>query len=214
MTSRFYKTYSRKGGDGSSKFDEVFSNKKTMSTKWGETTYRAKLTSKRPGLPAEGPEVSKRLRLADDDSSEDPFGFDSDDESKPKPVSSRASGQNRGSPARAERPPSLTLEPNSRVSQPASVEAVAPSRGPARLGSERSSLRVPEDPSQIFSSNSLGKREAPVNMAPTCEFYTRVYTHMSSHSYINTHKSLTLTNLFISQGSCIHTHTAFNVTHK
>lgn len=43
MTSRFYKTYSRKGGSGDgSKFDEVFSNKKTMSkTKWGETTYRA-----------------------------------------------------------------------------------------------------------------------------------------------------------------------------
>nr|5HDT_E Chain E, Wings apart-like protein homolog [Homo sapiens] len=29
MTSRFGKTYSRKGGNGSSKFDEVFSNKRT-----------------------------------------------------------------------------------------------------------------------------------------------------------------------------------------
>lgn len=170
MTSRFYKTYSRKGGDGTSKFDEVFSNKKTMSTKWGETTYRAKLTSKRPGLSADRSELSKRSRLADDDSSEDPFGFDSDEESRPKPVSSRSSGgagssnQNRLSPVRAERPPSLTLEPNSRVSQPASVEAVAPSRGPSGLGSDRSSLRVPEDPSRIFSSNSLGKREAPINI--------------------------------------------------
>lgn len=171
MTSRFYKTYSRKGGDGTSKFDEVFSNKKTMSTKWGETTYRAKLTSKRPGLSADRSELSKRSRLADDDSSEDPFGFDSDEESRPKPVSSRSSGgggssssQNRLSPVRAERPPSLTLEPNSRVSQPASVEAVAPSRGPLGLGSDRSSLRVPEDPSRIFSSNLVGKREAPVNI--------------------------------------------------
>ncbi|KAG5280258.1 hypothetical protein AALO_G00086930 [Alosa alosa] len=164
MTSRFYKTYSRKGGDGTSKFDEVFANKKTMSTKWGETTYRAKVTSKRPGLAVDKSELSKRSRLTVDDSSEDPFGFDSDDESKPKPVSSRSSGggsgggggQNRLSPARAERTPSLTLEPNSRVSQPASVEAVAPSRGSSGLGSDRSSHRVPEDPSLIFSTSSVG----------------------------------------------------------
>ncbi|PKU37507.1 wings apart-like protein hypothetical protein [Limosa lapponica baueri] len=49
MTSRFGKTYSRKGGNGSSKFDEVFSNKRTtLSTKWGETTFMAKLGQKRP----------------------------------------------------------------------------------------------------------------------------------------------------------------------
>ncbi|KAL2101955.1 hypothetical protein ACEWY4_003716 [Coilia grayii] len=167
MTSRFYKTYSRKGGDGTSKFDEVFSNKKTMSTKWGETTYRAKVTSKRPGLSTGASELSKRSRLADDDSSDDPFGFDSDDESKPKPVSSRSSGgANRSSPARAERPPSLTLEPNSRVSEPASVEAVAPSRVPLGLGSNRSSHRVPEDPTRIFSSSSVGQSQTPTPSWP------------------------------------------------
>ncbi|XP_063075286.1 wings apart-like protein homolog isoform X2 [Engraulis encrasicolus] len=187
MTSRFYKTYSRKGGSGDgSKFDEVFSNKKTMSkTKWGETTYRAtKAYSKRPGVLSgvggggcgTAPEPSKRSRLAEDadnNSTDDPFGFDSDEESqKPKPVSSRSS------PGRAtERPPShvgLTLEPNSRVSEPASVEAVAPSRSTLVLGgSNRSSYnnnssssssssrsRVPEvDPTRLFSnSSSLGQR--------------------------------------------------------
>ncbi|XP_067092511.1 wings apart-like protein homolog [Osmerus mordax] len=84
MTSRFGKTYSRKGGEANSKFDEVFSNKKaTLSTKWGETTYKAQLGSKRPALKSEVVELPKRPRVEDDDSSEDPFGFDSDEESKP-----------------------------------------------------------------------------------------------------------------------------------
>ncbi|XP_026141889.1 wings apart-like protein homolog [Carassius auratus] len=83
MTSRFSKTYTRKGGEASSKFDEVFSNKKaTLSTKWGETTYKAQLGVKRPLFKPEVPELTKRPRFEDDDSSEDPFGFDSDDESK------------------------------------------------------------------------------------------------------------------------------------
>lgn len=83
MTSRFSKTYTRKGGEASSKFDEVFSNKKaTLSTKWGETTYKAQLGVKRPSFKPEVPELTKRSRFDDDDSSEDPFGFDSDDESK------------------------------------------------------------------------------------------------------------------------------------
>ncbi|KAI7804855.1 putative wings apart-like protein-like protein, partial [Triplophysa rosa] len=82
-TSRFSKTYTRKGGEASSKFDEVFSNKKaTLSTKWGETTYKAQLGVKRPSFKPEVPELTKRPRFDDDDSSEDPFGFDSDDESK------------------------------------------------------------------------------------------------------------------------------------
>uniref|UniRef100_A0A8C8HRD0 Wings apart-like protein homolog n=1 Tax=Oncorhynchus tshawytscha TaxID=74940 RepID=A0A8C8HRD0_ONCTS len=83
MTSRFGKTYSRKGGDGSSsKFDEVLSNKRaTLSTKWGETTYKAKVSSKRPGPKTEVAEQPKRPKLSNE-SSEDPFGFDSDEESK------------------------------------------------------------------------------------------------------------------------------------
>ncbi|XP_039549107.1 wings apart-like protein homolog [Pimephales promelas] len=92
MTSRFSKTYTRKGGEASSKFDEVFSNKKaTLSTKWGETTYKAQLGVKRPSFKPEVPELTKRPRFDDDDSSEDPFGFDSDDESKT--VTSRGTPQ-------------------------------------------------------------------------------------------------------------------------
>uniref|UniRef100_G3P7Q8 Wings apart-like protein homolog n=1 Tax=Gasterosteus aculeatus aculeatus TaxID=481459 RepID=G3P7Q8_GASAC len=83
MTSRFGKTYNRKGGEANSKFDEVFNNKKpTLTTKWGETTYKAQLGAKRPTLKPEASELSKRPRLEDSDSDEDPFGFDSDDESK------------------------------------------------------------------------------------------------------------------------------------
>ncbi|XP_054456255.1 LOW QUALITY PROTEIN: wings apart-like protein homolog [Anoplopoma fimbria] len=83
MTSRFGKTYNRKGGEANSKFDEVFSNKKpTLTTKWGETTYKAKLGAKRPTLKSDVSELSKRPRLEDSDSDEDPFGFDSDEESK------------------------------------------------------------------------------------------------------------------------------------
>uniref|UniRef100_A0A3B5AY37 WAPL cohesin release factor n=1 Tax=Stegastes partitus TaxID=144197 RepID=A0A3B5AY37_9TELE len=83
MTSRFGKTYNRKGGEANSKFEEVFSNKKpTLTTKWGETTYKAQLGAKRPLLKPDVSEVPKRPRLEDSDSEEDPFGFDSDDESK------------------------------------------------------------------------------------------------------------------------------------
>uniref|UniRef100_A0A672NCC6 Wings apart-like protein homolog n=1 Tax=Sinocyclocheilus grahami TaxID=75366 RepID=A0A672NCC6_SINGR len=92
MTSRFSKTYTRKGGEASSKFDEVFSNKKaTLSTKWGETTYKAQLGVKRPSFKPEVPELTKRPHFDDDDSSEDPFGFDSDDESRT--VTSRGTPQ-------------------------------------------------------------------------------------------------------------------------
>uniref|UniRef100_A0A3B4XSA5 WAPL cohesin release factor n=1 Tax=Seriola lalandi dorsalis TaxID=1841481 RepID=A0A3B4XSA5_SERLL len=83
MTSRFGKTYNRKGGEANSKFEEVFSNKRpTLTTKWGETTYKAQLGAKRPLLKSDVSELPKRPRLEDSDSEEDPFGFDSDDESK------------------------------------------------------------------------------------------------------------------------------------
>ncbi|XP_018427461.1 PREDICTED: wings apart-like protein homolog [Nanorana parkeri] len=84
MTSRFGKTYSRKGGNGNSKFDEVFSNKRTtLSTKWGETTFVAKVSQKRQNHKPDVPDTHKKPKLDDDDLTEDPFGFDSDDESKP-----------------------------------------------------------------------------------------------------------------------------------
>lgn len=83
MTSRFGKTYNRKGGEANSKFEEVFSNKKaTLTTKWGETTYKAKLGTKRPQLKSDVAEFPKRPRLEESDSDDDPFGFDSEDESK------------------------------------------------------------------------------------------------------------------------------------
>ncbi|XP_043119030.1 wings apart-like protein homolog [Puntigrus tetrazona] len=119
MTSRFSKTYTRKGGEASSKFDEVFSNKKaTLSTKWGETTYKAQLGVKRPSFRPEVPELTKRPRFDDDDSSEDPFGFDSDDESKT--VTSRDTPQSEtGSEAAGSRNEQLK------------TQAEKPSKGPA-----------------------------------------------------------------------------------
>lgn len=102
MTSRFGKTYNRKGGEANSKFEEVFSNKKpTLTTKWGETTYTAKLGGKRPLLKSDVSEVTKRPRLEDSDSEEDPFGFDSDEESKT--VSSHSSSEMKVSEKEAEK---------------------------------------------------------------------------------------------------------------
>lgn len=156
MTSRIVKTYSRKAGDGTSKFDEVLSNKRaTLSTKWGETTYKAQLGSKRPGLKADRPDRTKKPKMAEDLDSEDPFGFDSDDESKP--VSSR----NVKSPAKlGSAEAGLTLELNSRVNQPSSVETAAPARPPARpaslLSGDKSGVRVPEDSGKFFSSSMSG----------------------------------------------------------
>ncbi|XP_035260522.1 wings apart-like protein homolog [Anguilla anguilla] len=168
MTSRFGKTYSRKGGDGSSKFDEVLSNKRaTLSTKWGETTYKAQLGSKRPSGRPEVAELAKRPRRAEAEGSDDPFGFDSDDDSKP--VTSRSVPQQpkaaaSAKPASAEPPrserPGPTSEPNSRVGQPSGAEAVAPSRAASAPDGERIAQRFSEDGSgggRGFNSTSAGK---------------------------------------------------------
>ncbi|NXG88714.1 WAPL protein, partial [Stercorarius parasiticus] len=132
MTSRFGKTYSRKGGNGSSKFDEVFSNKRTtLSTKWGETTFMAKLGQKRPSVKPDISEVPKKPKV-EDEVTEDPFGFDSDEESLP--VSSKNVSQAKSSsqlePGEAAQPEDFTplLEANSRISQPDSGENVASSK--------------------------------------------------------------------------------------
>uniref|UniRef100_A0A674BDB0 Wings apart-like protein homolog n=1 Tax=Salmo trutta TaxID=8032 RepID=A0A674BDB0_SALTR len=146
MTSRFGKTYSRKGGDGSSssKFDEVLSNKRaTLSTKWGETTYKAKVSSKRPGQRSEVAEQPKRPKLSDE-ISEDPFGFDSDDESKTVTSRFPHAKASPAKPASAEPPqagrPGFCLE--SRSSQQSSL---VPSKATSSMGSDRSQLRVTED---------------------------------------------------------------------
>lgn len=132
MTSRFGKTYSRKGGNGSSKFDEVFSNKRTtLSTKWGETTFMAKLGQKRSSVKPDISEVPKRPKI-EDEVTEDPFGFDSDEESLP--VSSKNVSQPKGSsqlePGEAAQSEDFTplLEANSRINQPDSGESVASSK--------------------------------------------------------------------------------------
>lgn len=159
MTSRIVKTYSRKAGDGTSKFDEVLSNKRaTLSTKWGETTYKAQLGSKRLSMKADRPDRTKKPKMAEDDDSEDPFGFDSDDESKP--VSSRNVSKSPAKLGYAEA--GLTLEPNSRVNQPASVETAAPSWLPSStsstLSGDKSSVRVLEDSGKFFSSTTSGMK--------------------------------------------------------
>ncbi|KAL4640144.1 hypothetical protein GN956_G12172 [Arapaima gigas] len=165
MTSRFGKTYSRKGGDGNSKFDEIFSNKKaTLSTKWGETTYKAKVGSKRPTFKSEVSELPKRSRQGEDDHSDDPFGFDSDDDSRP--VTSRNVPPLRASPAkpaaaptepRAERlrtPP----EPNSWLEQLASGDAIAPGWGASALDDKKMAHGIQEDSnSRVINSGTVGK---------------------------------------------------------
>uniref|UniRef100_A0A3P8XG93 Wings apart-like protein homolog n=1 Tax=Esox lucius TaxID=8010 RepID=A0A3P8XG93_ESOLU len=164
MTSRFGKTYSRKGGDGSSsKFDEVLSNKRaTLSTKWGETTYKAKVSSKRLGQKTEVAEQPKRPKLSDD-SSEDPFGFDSDEESKtvtsrvPQPKASPAK------PASTELPqtrrPVLSLESSSRSSM---LTSLPPSRATSSLGSDRTQPRLTEDTARFFNTTTtIGRRTRP-----------------------------------------------------
>ncbi|NXS97098.1 WAPL protein, partial [Jacana jacana] len=132
MTSRFGKTYSRKGGNGSSKFDEVFSNKRTtLSTKWGETTFMAKLGQKRPNVKPDISEVPKKPKV-EEEVTEDPFGFDSDEESLP--VSSKNVSQAKSSSqleaGEAAQPEEFAplLEANSRINQPESGEDVASSK--------------------------------------------------------------------------------------
>ncbi|KAK1793438.1 hypothetical protein P4O66_011427 [Electrophorus voltai] len=130
MTSRFSKTYTRKGGEANSKFEEVFANKKaTLSTKWGETTYKAQLGTKRPTFKPEPPELVKRPRLEDDDSCDDPFGFDSDDESKT--VSSRGAVQPELGSAVAG---CVSRTPGTQAESQATSSAT-PSRGTLALGS-------------------------------------------------------------------------------
>uniref|UniRef100_A0A8B9RXS5 Wings apart-like protein homolog n=1 Tax=Accipiter nisus TaxID=211598 RepID=A0A8B9RXS5_9AVES len=154
MTSRFGKTYSRKGGNGSSKFDEVFSNKRTtLSTKWGETTFMAKLGQKRPSVKPDISEVPKKPKV-EDEVTEDPFGFDSDEESLP--VSSKNLSQAKSSsqlePGEAAQSEDFSplLEANSRINQPDGGENVASSKcitfdNTVPLSKEKSTSKNVED---------------------------------------------------------------------
>jgi len=164
MTSRFGKTYSRKGGNGSSKFDEVFSNKRTtLSTKWGETTFMAKLGQKRPSVKPDISEVPKKPKV-EDEVTEDPFGFDSDEESLP--VSSKNVAQAKSSsqlePGEAAQSEDFAplLEANSRINQPDSGENVASSKcisldNTVPLLKEKSTSKTVEDGENKGSSAKL-----------------------------------------------------------
>uniref|UniRef100_A0AAQ6A1Y6 Wings apart-like protein homolog n=1 Tax=Amphiprion ocellaris TaxID=80972 RepID=A0AAQ6A1Y6_AMPOC len=160
MTSRFGKTYSRKGGEGTSKFDEVLSTKRgTLSTKWGDTTYKAKVGSKRTGASKNDSvlEVYKRPRPCGD-GLEDPFGFDSDEESKP--VSSRGGSKlSPAKPASAEPPqaerPDVSLHTASRSSFQGGSHGSASARGASWLAGDKSQPRGMEDTARLLCAQLL-----------------------------------------------------------
>lgn len=163
MTSRFGKTYSRKGGNGSSKFDEVFSNKRTtLSTKWGETTFMAKLGQKRPNFKPDIQEIPKKPKVEEENTG-DPFGFDSDDESLP--VSSKNLAQGKGSSysdsseaAQLEEVTSV-LEANSKISHAVGEDSVVSDKclhsEETLVGKEKSTNRILEDDASKSSCAKL-----------------------------------------------------------
>uniref|UniRef100_UPI0037E74980 wings apart-like protein homolog n=1 Tax=Semicossyphus pulcher TaxID=241346 RepID=UPI0037E74980 len=179
MTSRFGKTYSRKGGEGTSKFDEVLSTKRgTLSTKWGATTYKAKVGSKRVGASKNESVlgVHKRARPSGD-GFEDPFGFDSDEESKP--VSSRTSNKSSpAKPASAEPPlaerPGLSLDIGSRSSLQGGSHTLTSSRGASWLPNDRNQSRVVEDTARFFNSSSanIGKSQQSSSLSQNQHSYS------------------------------------------
>ncbi|XP_077359551.1 wings apart-like protein homolog [Festucalex cinctus] len=166
MTSRFGKTYSRKGGEGTSKFDEVVSTKRgTLSTKWGDTTYKAKVGSKRAGAPrgSSFPDAHKRARLGGG-GSDDPFGFDSDDESKP--VSSR-SGGGKSSPAKAA---SAEAAPRAeKVGQPTDSRNWSSFRGGVHASAQETSRPSGTERSGPFFNSSHAGKGKLSNLSASCE---------------------------------------------
>uniref|UniRef100_A0A9J8CCP3 Wings apart-like protein homolog n=1 Tax=Cyprinus carpio carpio TaxID=630221 RepID=A0A9J8CCP3_CYPCA len=181
MTSRFSKTYTRKGGEASTKFDEVFSNKKaTLSTKWGETTYKAQLGVKRPLFKPEVPELTKRPRFDDDDSSEDPFGFDSDDESKTvtsrdtlqsEPGSDAAGSGKEQLKSQAEKPsqgPALTAVGTSTLgsSQSVSTKVVGMNSPGRKLNNQKSLFFTKNEDSVFIYSPSCCSKTLKGSMKP------------------------------------------------
>ncbi|XP_074477182.1 wings apart-like protein homolog isoform X2 [Sebastes fasciatus] len=179
MTSRFGKTYSRKGGEGTSKFDEVLSTKRgTLSTKWGDTKYKAKVGSKRVGAPKNDSvlEVYKRPRPCED-GTEDPFGFDSDEESKP--VSSRSGAKSSpakptsAEPPQAERP-GISLDLGSRSSLQGGSHALTSARGASWLANDRNQPRMVEDTARFFNSSSasIGKSQQSSSLSENQHSYS------------------------------------------
>ncbi|XP_041604533.1 wings apart-like protein homolog isoform X3 [Vulpes lagopus] len=190
MTSRFGKTYSRKGGNGSSKFDEVFSNKRTtLSTKWGETTFMAKLGQKRPNFKPDIQEIPKKPKVEEENTG-DPFGFDSDDESLP--VSSKNLAQGKGSSysesseaAQLEEVTSV-LEANSKISHAVGEDSVVSDKclllEETLVGKERSTNRILEDDASRSSCAKLATSDKVEN-------FSEEYEKNSHHIYKNAEDS-------------------------
>ncbi|XP_053063621.1 wings apart-like protein homolog isoform X3 [Acinonyx jubatus] len=195
MTSRFGKTYSRKGGNGSSKFDEVFSNKRTtLSTKWGETTFMAKLGQKRPNFKPDIQEIPKKPKVEEENTG-DPFGFDSDDESLP--VSSKNLAQGKGSShsesseaAQLEDVTSV-LEANSKISHAVGEDSVGSDKclhlEETLVGKEKSTNRILEDDASKSSCAKLMTSDKVEN-------FSEEYEKNSHHIYKNAEDSTKKSN--------------------
>ncbi|XP_045426664.1 wings apart-like protein homolog isoform X11 [Pipistrellus kuhlii] len=190
MTSRFGKTYSRKGGNGSSKFDEVFSNKRTtLSTKWGETTFMAKLGQKRPNFKSDIQEIPKKPKVEEENTG-DPFGFDSDDESLP--VSSKNLAQGKGSShsetSEAAQLEDFTsvLEANSKISHVVDEDGVVSDKclhlEDTLLEKEKSTNRILEDDASKSSCAKLMTLDKVEN-------FSDEYEKDSHHIYKNAEDS-------------------------
>ncbi|XP_037019268.2 wings apart-like protein homolog [Artibeus jamaicensis] len=186
MTSRFGKTYSRKGGNGSSKFDEVFSNKRTtLSTKWGETTFMAKLGQKRPNFKPDIQEIPKKPKVEEENTG-DPFGFDSDDESLP--VSSKNLAQGKGSSyletseaAQLEDVTSV-LEANSKTTHAVDEDNVVIDKC---LHLEDTSLEKEKNANRILEDDASESSCAKVMTLDKVENFSDEYEKNSHHIYKN-----------------------------
>ncbi|XP_023619482.1 wings apart-like protein homolog isoform X5 [Myotis lucifugus] len=190
MTSRFGKTYSRKGGNGSSKFDEVFSNKRTtLSTKWGETTFMAKLGQKRPNFKSDIQEIPKKPKVEEENTG-DPFGFDSDDESLP--VSSKNLAQGKGSShsetseaAQLEDVTSV-LEANSKISHVVDEDSVVSDKC---LHLEDSLLEKEKSTNRILEDDASKSSCAKLMTLDKVENFSDEYEKDSHHIYKNAEDS-------------------------
>ncbi|XP_047459262.1 wings apart-like protein homolog [Mugil cephalus] len=172
MTSRFGKTYNRKGGEANSKFDEVFSNKKpTITTKWGETTYKAQLGAKRPMLKPDVSDVQKRPRLEDSDSEEDPFGFDSDEESKT--VTSHSVSQTKVNEGDVKK----TTTGQGNLSAPAATSAHSSASSTATFTSKQTSVEKPVNNQSWYKTSDSNQKPSSVT-----SFLNTVSSHEQSIS--------------------------------
>lgn len=188
MTSRFGKTYSRKGGEGTSKFDEVLSTKRgTLSTKWGDTKYKAKVGCKRAGHPGNDSVLGSNKRpCPSGDDLEDPFGFDSDEESKP--VSSRST--NKASPAKpASAEPPRAERPTMSMNLGNSIAGT--DRGALSwLPAERKQAGTVEDTARFFSRSSSNTGSGSTCTHPLVEYSAERRAVETCHYQLTTSRAV------------------------